>query len=1035
MFRIMCWSRFVVGFGCVMVMLSAVSCSEELEHGNSMVSEVRKQIVRLSVTGGRPDADTRSILADESVETRITDVTLASYDSKGVLVNALYHQKTDVAMSVYVSGSDVCTIYALANMGDMTTKFPDNEADVPDVTYMLETYGDVAVKGIPMCGVLKGYSYEEGKVADVSVERLFAKLSVRILHTGLSDANDKEIYAYNLSNKSVYLRQANRRLKPFASKGSVAENEEDILDVSDYNPDLADLGSYQGALKPADWGPGMGYVQDTTVVLYVPENVQGVLLADNTDPIRKVGDAIPEFERLCTYLEFNAYKPEKADGYGGDITYRCYLGEDNVSDFSIRRNCCYDLTMNFTDEGFLLDSWKVVKGEGWLDNRVLHFVDGPCVIYPGTTANVLVHFNRSGLSDNSDSNGMVDDMVCEFDEADMAAAGLTCMFMGAEKMVGDNGYEDYYFKVTASADAKTGTVFPIKVSLKDGSKSDVALVHVAEIGELTPVWDFCPEYVSQTGTMVIAGVVDELLPLAVSVSDNSILSCTKEDDTSFVIRALRAGQANVTVSDSSGSQTLSLSFDIVAPKLKVSDIYIALAPDGGTGTLDYFYADREGNALTNVDESVYNAFLKPKVSGCGYISAESDRSSVDMYVERLTCDGQEISAGSYYDISISARDCPGAGTHDMRAYIVDPFSCVSMSYKDRIDDYTLFDFNDVPSAVRDYFADEISAKVNLVYDVQEVDADEAYISASLESAWEGVFSNENEVFVTDYNHSDPNSTLGSSVSVCQGVVSSSSKHGAGLHHLKLKVMNRYSGEFLSKTVASLDVYVHTAIGAEASFGRLVCSYPSEGVASTVAGIYNGVTGFDLYDTSSSDMICYMDVSVKYLTDVGNVYVFDRMQQGQGAYTNVMNGLDVVRPSVGDGEIDGNRRMMYSVCTDGGQRIAVCGEPYGTRKGLETVLYRALAMQTYSTALDQTQLNSLFFGYTSQHKVASYAPCYEIHDMNMGSDMTKNVVSKNYPFYFSPTSCMPYRDDSGRGYHVIHALDVIAPETNGWINLL
>ena len=111
----------------------------------------------------------------------------------------------------------------------------------------------------------------------------------------------------------------------------------------------------------------------------------------------------------------------------------------------------------------------------------------------------------------------------------------------------------------------------------------------------------------------------------------------------------------------------------------------------------------------------------------------------------------------------------------------------------------------------------------------------------------------------------------------------------------------------------------------------------------MAAVYNGVAGQSLYNVVSSDLIHYMDVSMKYLTDISGVYVFSQMKSGVSSHTNVMNALDIVRPSVADGEVNNSLRMMYSVCVDAGQRVSVCGEPYGMRKGSGGVLYRALSL--------------------------------------------------------------------------------------------
>ncbi len=1023
----------------LMVMSLLVSCLENpegMEAGRSGTVEVR-----LALEGHE---EVRSILPEKTIETMISDVTLASYDSDGRLVNTLYYNGADAAMDLYISGNGTCNVYALANMGDMTAGFTEDESGVENIVYMLGSYDVVAARGIPMCGSIKGCTYEEGKVVTIPLERLFAKLRARILHTGLTGSSPTSVSAYTLCNKSIYVRQANRRLRPFSQSGSAAEMVEDVMNKSDYNPDLADSEAYEGSIKQSNWGPGLGYFQDTTVVLYVPENVQGVLLPGNTDPLSKTADKISEtdgkaYDQLCSYLEFTANKPAKGDGYGGEITYRCYLGEDNVSDFSIRRNLCYDLTMNFTDEGFLLDNWKVVKGDGWTDTRTLCFVEGPYVVYPGTTTDVLVHYNRFSTSLETDSTGPLSDWTYEYDEAAMKNAGLTCSFLGSTKVKGRRGYSDHCFRIVASSDAKVGEAFPIKVMMADGSGSDIAVVHVAEIGELSSAWDFKPEYVSQKGTLKLAGAVEALLPLTASVADPSVVSCERESDDTFVLTALHKGTTEVTFMNSDGSQTLTLSMAVKAPMLAVSDIYIALAPDGEPGYLDYHYLDDEGVPLTNVSAEAYSTYLKPVVNGCGYLTCVPEDTSLKMYLSRLYESGVLVGLGKYYDITIAASDCPDAGTHSMRAYVVNPFNGMPSSALKKLDDYTLFTLSATPAKVRSSFADENASWNDIRYEIPPVDADLSYVSSSLEPAWKDVFSNENGVFRSDYAHSDPKSSSGASVTVSRNTVYASTSHSAGRHDLKLNVTNRHSGEMISHTLGSLDVYVHTAIGAEASFGSLVCSYPSGGAssASTVAGIYNSVSGMSFYSPTSSAKIYYADVSMKYLTDVSRVFVFSEMERGNSSYQNVMNSLDIVRPSVGDGETDTSLRLLYSVGVGGGQRTAICGETYGMRKGIGPMLYRALSMETYSTTLTTNELNVRFLGYSDLQSggLGTYAPCYTMHDMNKGSDMTANTVSKTSPYYFSPTSCSQYRDSSGQGYHVIHTLNAIASYTCGWINLL
>ena len=996
----------------------------------------------LSVYGDDHGTDTRSILPEESIEDKVTDATLASYDAEGKLVNVLYYDRVEASMMLYVSGKSSFNVYALVNMGDMTDAFPSEESELAELVYRFESYEDVSRRGIPMCGVLENCTYEEGAVRTVPLERLFAKVNVRILHTGLNGGQTEQVYAYNLANKSLYIRQANRKMCPFAPEGSRAETASDLLELSDRNPDLADTDAYKGSLTPSQLGPGMAYVKDTTVVLYVPENRQGCLLPGNEDPFEKVAERISDidgtrYDELCTFLEYNAAKPNNGAGFHGDLMYRCYLGEDNVSDFSICRNCRYDLTMNFTDEGFVMDSWKVVRGDNWVDTRTLYFVDDPYVIYPGTAAEILVHYNRTSSSTDISSSGTSAEWVYKFDEAAMKNAGLTCTFMGEEKIKGRNGYDDYYFKVTASANAKVGASFPLKVRLKDGSKSDMAEIRIAKAGNLVQSWDFCPRYVAQTGELSLTGAVGSALPLEAKISNDSVLECIRTGDASFRFTALGAGRSDIRITSADGSQSLDMTLNVSAPKLKISDVDIALSPDGEKGRLDYHYVDDAGAELSHIDESAYMKYLKPVVSGCDYVAADVTQSCMDVYIDKLYSSGRLLNVGSYYQISIMASQCQAAGVHSMRAYVVDPFDGMGTLSVGAVDDYTLFGLSGVPAKVRKCFSSRLSEKLDASYDIPPVDASDAYVTSSLTPVGLDVFSNENGVYASEYKHSDSQSSEGASIRIWQKNVDPSTSHSAGTHELKLHVKNRYSGESISKVIARFDVYVHTAIGAASSFGFIKCNAPYGGGGSpTAASVYNSLAQMALYDVNSSDRIYYMDVSIEYLTPVDKVHVFDALAEDVVTGYNRFDGLDWVRPSRSDGTLDLNQRLLYSVCQLNDQRIVICDEPHGFRKGVGTLLYRALTMTQSSTALSEARLMQMFMGYSSSSGgLASFAPAYEMHDMNVSADMTMNIVSKNRPYYFSPKSCSGYRDSSGRGYHVIHTLDALVPSSYGWVHLL
>ena len=128
-------------------------------------------------------------------------------------------------------------------------------------------------------------------------------------------------------------------------------------------------------------------------------------------------------------------------------------------------------------------------------------------------------------------------------------------------------------------------------------------------------------------------------------------------------------------------------------------------------------------SITNPD--VYMEYLKPCMSGCRYVSMEVGRNSMEVYLGKLYDSGKQIGLGSYYDVVVEAADCPEAGIHDMRVYVINPFNGQTEHGLERIDDYTLFMQGGVPSAVKSYFADENDDWTDISYCIPPVDADEA----------------------------------------------------------------------------------------------------------------------------------------------------------------------------------------------------------------------------------------------------------------------------------------------------------------------
>lgn len=987
--------------------------------------------VTVSVSGD-DSAGTRSILPEKSIENLVTDLTVASYSEDGMLVDVCYCDEcpSEVTLNVRMRGS--CRFYALANVGDMSASFPVRESHLQNLVVTVPEYEKIAVQGMPMCGFESDVPYDADEVS-IALERLFAKVCMRIRHSGIHGASDA-LYVYNLCNKSAYVRQANGTLRPFAASGSKALSPDDVMSVSDFNQNMNDRNAYEGTLSQSQLGPGPGYFQDTTFVFYVPENIQGVLLPENDDPLNKDYANISDisgvnYGELCTYMEFNAQRVNNGVGYSGSVSYRCYLGEDNVSDFSIRRNRRYDIQLELTEKGLFADSWKVTQGNDWSDSRVLHFLEDPYVVYKGYDENVMVHYHRMTTSVTS-SQKYPDDWYYEIDEEAMTDAGLIFSYDPDVLVKGQNGMNDYCIRFSASEDAVSGAVFPIRIVSWDGALSDYATLQVAEMGNMTATWTFCPQYVSQYGILIVGGVPEEKKPIELETGE--LFETERINDTTFRVVAVREGEGVISWKNSDGTQTNEVCLDIKAPLLDLYESRVSLNPDGTPRKIGFAYCDHSGKELDNIDEVAFRRFLTPSFSSPDrYCRMETDAASgdgsFDLWIDRLyDDDGVMIDLGAYERVFVAASGCTGVEEVALDIYHLNPFRNIVPVDYGRLDDYTLFMMSGVHPGLADCFAADVKENSYRRLDAPVPDADLKCLSVYMRPAWLTNFSYHNDVFGVCYILQDDKAYF----DIRQNPVSASVRHGAGKHQIVMRLTNPNSGEFLECICGGLDVYVHVVMGAEADFGYRQSSYAPAGQTS-FARVYNSLAGAYLYPENSSSLICFMDVSVRFPVDVGGIRILEAMLDAAGRMQNDYDALDIISPSVYDGYKDQSTSLLYSVWSGDSGRVNVGGEPSSRRAGVGNMIYRALKMRTYASSMTSAELQDEFIGTGS----AFHAPAYHVHNMSSGADMQHNIVLRNNPFYFAPTVYPQYKDADGNGYHVIHFLDDILPYTGGWINLL
>ncbi len=1010
-------------------MTLAIACVRENEGHGDLMSD--GGLVSVSVVtcidGTYPS--TRSILGETTIEDKVTGVSLASYSADGRLLDARHYEEGTLAKELWVDASGTNTLYALVNMGDVTGRFPVDEADVAGMTYVLSSYENVAESGIPMCGMRKNVSSEELPVI-VDVERLFAKVRVRILHTMLSGAGE-EPYAYNLCNKSLYMRQANAVLSPFGVGGSRARRKDDVWNIADYNADMNDRYAYDGSLAVSQLGPGPGYFQDTTFVFYLPENNQGVLLPDNSSPAEKVYDKIAlldgvPYGDLCTYVEFNAKRENTGNGYFGDLTYRFYLGCDNTSDFSLKRNSVYNLTLNLSERHMLSDGWEVTRGNNWTDTRTLKFLKAPYVIYQGQLEKVMIHYHRNAAGAVS-SEALPEDWTLEVDEGLLAEAGLSYNFDPDLLVKGENGISDFCVEFEASEDAEVGTVIPLVISSWDGGLKDYATLTVARLGEMTVGWDFTPRYVSQYGMVTARNVPVAKRPVTLSCGDPEMVDFKRVNDTTFRVVAKASGTVELDFSNADGSQTCKTVLNVMPPRLKVTDGVITLNPDGEPVRLFYTYLDNRGELLENVDNDVFMTELKPAASGSGFIVSEASDKYMDIALGCLSDGEEKVEPGRMYNIEIASSGCREVGSVSKIFVVEDPFKSIGTEDYGRLDDFTLFSLDNVNPKIAGLFSEKIWIDDGRTIPAPVPDASTSYVSAELRPLWTNGYSSDNDIYMLEYSL-DAGRRCWKIRMDRPGVQTS---HSAGRHELVLQVRNRHSSETLEHVCGTMDVYLHTMLGARAlfGFGR------ADAVAAdgrTMAQVYNSLAGRNVY--SSSSYMYFMDVCLDYFTPVDGVPLLSALKTSAASNSNMFDSLYIIKASENDGFVDIPSGLLYSVTENDRIRMSL-GEPSGVRSGIGKLLYRAYKIKNYASIQSESSLKIDFLGYTGSVCLEMYAPRYSVHDIRLGYDSSLNRVERNGPYYFSPSSYPSYRDADGKGYYVIHFLEDTLPQTMGWTNVL
>lgn len=276
-------------------MLSIIVASCQPDNQVNMQEDGLPAVIRLEVTGEEQvDVATRTVNED-----KINDLHILVYDSKGKLIGQQYN--TGSSITVKTRTAKGCTIYAIANTGKPNLFNGDNDVYLENQlkkTALSLTTWDELNKGthLPMTGSISKVDIIAGTqtvTGGMKVNRMAAKVTLNISVKANSGITIKDYAIYNIPAKSYYISSTTDAANTiWLNSGNLTSN-------------------------------------NTT--FYMFENRQGIVSSISRQQ-DKTHDNAPSHS---TYVLINGTL------HGWATTWRIYLGENETTDFNIKRNCTY----------------------------------------------------------------------------------------------------------------------------------------------------------------------------------------------------------------------------------------------------------------------------------------------------------------------------------------------------------------------------------------------------------------------------------------------------------------------------------------------------------------------------------------------------------------------------------------------------------------------------------------------------------------------------------------------------------------------
>ena len=709
------------------------------------------------------------------------------------------------------------TFYALANMGDDTLPTDRNGKLHPEqFVYLIpDRIGALSLQGIPMAAEASADIPARGGELRVSIalQRLLAKVVVKIDKSGITSGADEPV----VDSGTLCIRQANRRLMPFSADGSRALSPDDI---------------FSGPLRAFDWhdfGSDGSALTHTDIVLYVPENRQGVLLDQGLEEA-KTWDELPSGKAaLCTYIEYEGSKDGTRDGVSGPVTYRAYLGNDTADDFSVNRNTLYTATLSLTWDGLMwkADGWRIDTDDLTdsrrlvlsLDNESAEAVSGNSLgkIRRDDYKDVYVNFSRDGGSTWSHGLKDLDDWPYGWDlyidgvkqEAD--DHGTTPADIAWDY---DGGASHDLLSVYAGSSAVIRSTHTLQVRSADG-KVVSNLVRFDVGGKpLGLRWSGgAPQYVAQRGMLLASDLESSSATVIYTVTrgKDKVRLAGAVARNNRMVNIVGSGTVTIQAVCEATDQDDEITFTVGAPQLSLGATAYYANPDGGeakTGTTGI-----SGSSVTASYSGASGTLTRRSTAATA--TAVGTYLAADLYDELLaftpTVDSpllETICSTGYGTISLHVEALSAGGvTYPSAAGT----ALGALTVSPRGADTGVSPASAVVRSVNPFSSFPSSVTINTSKDIQDYsvighNSSTTTYYASLPTTNASGTSVGFEAFMNDETTSEP--TLSALFSKASGgrvtwkdiTTDRLTVHTAGVFSLKAYVANRYSGERLYSPV-------------------------------------------------------------------------------------------------------------------------------------------------------------------------------------------------------------------------------------------